>query len=124
MRVPVWIVVTDFDLHQMWVHADVTGYFVANEALAYRLQCAGIPESKIIVTGIPVMRDFVHTPARELYSARLGLDKNRPTLLMMGGGAGIGISATLAQAILNIDPTLQLIVLAGRNRSRRRLRRI
>ena len=65
LTIPVWVVVTDFDLHQMWVHQRITGYFVANEELAYRLQVAGIPEAKIIVTGIPVMPGFTNTPTRE-----------------------------------------------------------
>jgi processive 1,2-diacylglycerol beta-glucosyltransferase len=34
---------------------------------------------------------------------------------MMGGGAGIGMSSRLIQSILNINESLQLIVLTGRN---------
>jgi len=116
LHCPVWVVVTDFDLHQMWVHHGVTGYFVANDELAYRLQSAGISESRIIVTGIPVMPGFTQPLAREHCSAMLALDPHRTTLLMMGGGAGIGMSKKLITAILDIDPSLQLIVLTGRNR--------
>ena len=114
---PVWIVVTDFDLHQMWVHQGITGYFVANEELAFRLQAAGIPESRIVVTGIPVMPGFTRPLTREQCSASLALDPHRTTLLMMGGGAGMGMSAKLVNTILDIDPLLQLIVMTGRNQA-------
>ena len=117
LTIPVWIIVTDFDLHQMWVHQRITGYFVANEELAYRLQVAGIPEAKIIVTGIPVMPGFTNTPTREQCSSRWALNPTRTTVLMMGGGAGIGMSATLIRSILEIDASIQLIVLTGRNES-------
>lgn len=117
LNCPVWVVVTDFDLHQMWVHHGITGYFVANEELAYRLQAAGIAESRIVVTGIPVMPAFTPTLARVHCSARFALDPQRTTVLMMGGGAGLGISKKLVAAILDIDPSLQLIVLTGRNRA-------
>ena len=115
LRCPVWVVVTDFDVHQMWVHQGITGYFVANEELAYRLEAAGIPESRIVVTGIPVMPHFAPTLARGHCSAQFALNPDRTTLLMMGGGAGMGMSARIINAILDIDPSLQLIVLTGRN---------
>lgn len=115
LRCPVWVLVTDFDLHQMWVHQGVDGYFVANEELSYRLQAAGIPDSRIVVTGIPVMPEFASAPKRALASAALALNPDRTTLLMMGGGAGVGMRITLIKGILELDPSLQLIVITGRN---------
>ncbi len=115
LRCPVWVLVTDFDLHQMWVHQGVTGYFVANDEIAYRLQSAGIPESRIVATGIPVMPEFTTPPDRAQSSAALALDAERTTLLFMGGGAGMGMSVPLIKAILDIDASLQLIVMTGRN---------
>ena len=115
LNIPVWVVVTDFDVHQMWVHPNVTGYFVANEELSYRLQTAGIPESKIMVTGIPVMPEFTQSLQRDQCRVKWTLDPNRVTLLMMSGGAGMGMSSMLIQSLLNIDASLQLIILTGRN---------
>ncbi|WP_441295142.1 MGDG synthase family glycosyltransferase, partial [Massilia cavernae] len=31
VRCPVWVQVTDFDLHRMWVHQHMAGYFAPNE---------------------------------------------------------------------------------------------
>ena len=117
LKCSVWVLVTDFDVHQLWIHPTVDGYFVANEELAYRLQAAGIPQSKILVTGIPVMPDFGIPPERNAGLQRLGLDPTRRTVLMMGGGAGMGLSAALIGTLLQSNPTLQFIVIAGKNQS-------
>lgn len=115
LRCPLWVQVTDFDLHRLWVHDGVSGYAVANDELAFRLAQRGVPRSHILVNGIPVMPDFATPPERAIAAARLGLDPDRRTLLMMGGGAGLGMDVDGIQALLTRHPALQLIVLAGRN---------
>ena len=114
---PVWVQVTDFDLHQMWVHEGVAGYFVANEELGWRLQALGIPGSRAIVSGIPVMPAFANRPDRSSSAARFALDPSRMTVLMMGGGGGMGIHAKLVKQLLAEHPAMQLIVMCGRNHS-------
>ncbi|MEO7494100.1 MAG: galactosyldiacylglycerol synthase, partial [Massilia sp.] len=52
---PVWVQVTDFDLHKMWVHERMTGYFAPNDEVAFQLLEQGIPAAAIHVTGIPIM---------------------------------------------------------------------
>lgn len=111
----IWVQVTDFDLHHMWVHQGLSGYFVANEELAYRLRCHGIPEDRILVSGIPVMPGFRSAPDRRVSAHRFGLDTNRFTILMMGGGAGVGDMPSIAKQILALHQNCQLIVLAGKN---------
>lgn len=111
----VWVQVTDFDLHHMWVHQGLSGYFVANEELAYRLRCNGIAAERILVSGIPVMPGFRSAPDRRVSAHRFGLDANRLTILMMGGGAGVGDMESIAKQILALNQDCQLIVLAGKN---------
>lgn len=117
LDVPVWVQVTDFDLHQMWVHDGVNGYFVANEELAWRLQALGVDGGRAIVNGIPVMPGFVHRPDRASAAARFSLDPAKTTVLMMGGGSGMGMEAGLVRSLLEQQPDVQLVVLAGRNRT-------
>jgi processive 1,2-diacylglycerol beta-glucosyltransferase len=113
--VPVWIQVTDFDLHQMWVHPGVSGYFVGNEELAFRLHRQGVPPSKVLVSGIPVMPGFVNRPQRASACADLQLDPTRFTLLLMGGGAGMGMDPLGVAQWLTIWPEWQIIVMTGKN---------
>src|SRR3954469_18583471 len=49
---PVWVQVTDFDVHALWVHEHVDRYCVASEEIAFRLADRGVPRGKISVTGI------------------------------------------------------------------------
>ncbi len=117
LDLPVWVQVTDFDLHPMWVHKGICGYFVANEELAWRLQAMGVPGWRAIVSGIPVMPGFLHRPDRGSAAARFGLDPAKLTVLMMGGGGGLGMDATLVRRLLVRHPALQIVVMAGRNAS-------
>lgn len=112
---PVWVQVTDFDLHRMWVHPGIDGYFAGNEEVAFRLRSQGIAAHTIHVTGIAVMPGFAEAPPRAACAREIGLDPERTTLLLMGGGAGIGGLEQIAARLLAMGGDFQLIALAGRN---------
>lgn len=112
---PVWVQVTDFDVHAMWVHERMTGYFAADGEVAWRLAQRGIPRETVRVTGIPVMPVFGEPHSREARAAELGLDPGRMTLLMMSGGAGVTAIEILAERLLRMEGDFQIVALAGRN---------
>jgi processive 1,2-diacylglycerol beta-glucosyltransferase len=114
-RRPVWVQVTDFDLHTLWVQDRMSGYFAANDEVAWRMEDRGIPRDTIHVTGIPIMPVFGAPLPRKECALDLGLDPSRKTLLMMSGGAGIGGIETLAERLLELREDFQLVALAGRN---------
>lgn len=74
---PVWVQVTDFDLHRLWVHEGMAGYFAANGEVAFRMQAQGIEANKIHVTGIPVMPAFALPLERRECAHEFGLDPNK-----------------------------------------------
>lgn len=115
IQAPVWVQVTDFDLHRMWVHEHMTGYFVANDEVAYRLRAYGEGMKRIQVTGIPIMPAFSKSMNREQCTQALELDPAKTTFLLMGGGAGLGGLANVAEHLLMLRDDFQLIVLTGRN---------
>ena len=112
---PVWVQVTDFDLHRLWVHQGMAGYFAANDEVAFRMQAQGIEARNIEVTGIPIMPAFGQALSRSVCAAEYGLDPAQPTLLLMGGGAGVGSLETIAQRLMRLEQRFQLLALAGRN---------
>ena len=114
---PVWVQVTDFDVHSLWLHDHMQGYCVANDEVAERLQAKGIESGRIEITGIPIMPSFASPPSRAVAAAELGLDPKKPTAVMMSGGAGVGGIEVLAEELVAIPGDLQLIALAGRNES-------
>ena len=102
---PLWVQVTDFDVHALWVHSHVDRYCVANEEVAFRLADRGVPRERISVTGIPVMPQFSAPLDRAICARELGLEPEKFTVLMMAGGAGVGGLDTLAERVLRLpDP--------------------
>lgn len=116
IQCPIWVQVTDFDLHRLWIQRHMSGYFAANEEVAFRMQAHHVAPEKIHVTGIPIMPGFQQNLDRATCAREWGLDPARTTLLLMGGGAGLGSLETIAERLLNIEGDFQLIALAGKNR--------
>jgi processive 1,2-diacylglycerol beta-glucosyltransferase len=112
---PVWVQVTDFDVHALWIHPHMSGYFAAHEEVAWRMAERGIPADGVRVTGIPIMPVFGEPRDRVACAAEFGLDPHRTTLLMMSGGAGVGGIETLAERLLRLEGDFQLVALAGKN---------
>ncbi len=115
LRCPVWVQVTDFDLHRIWVHDGMAGYFSANEEVAFRIHAQGIARQSIHVAGIPIMPAFAHILDRAECAREFDIDPQRMTLLLMGGGAGMGKLDELASKLLAMNADFQLVVLAGKN---------
>lgn len=112
---PVWVQVTDFDLHGMWVHDHMAGYFAPNEEVAYRMREQGIAADRIFVTGIPIMQAFSHQLDRVTCAREFGISADRPTLLLLGGGAGFGSVSAIAERLLELAEDFQIIALAGKD---------
>ena len=112
---PVWVCVTDFDVHQLWAHPHMAGYCVAAEEVAWRMRERSIGGAAVRVTGIPIMPAFQAPLERALCAEELGIDPGRTTLLLMSGGFGVGAIDQLAERILSIPGPHQLVALAGRN---------
>lgn len=110
--VPVYVVVTDFDVHELWVDARAAGYFVASEEVRAILRRKEVPDDRIHVTGIPVHPTFTRPFPRAA--------SDRPTVLFMSGGFGMGPMREALERILEIRRPLRLIVVAGRNERLRR----
>ncbi len=117
LHCPVWVQVTDFDLHQMWVHAHMAGYFAPNDEVAFRLRQRGIAAEAIHVTGIPIMPAFARPLERDGCARELQIKPNVMTVLLMGGGAGLGSVSDVARRLLALNINFQIIALAGKDPS-------
>ncbi|WP_322028437.1 MGDG synthase family glycosyltransferase [Paraburkholderia sp. J76] len=115
VQTPVWVQVTDFDLHSMWIVPAMSGYFAASDEIAWRMRMRGIAAERVHVSGIPVMPAFGEAHERAGCAAHAGLDPARLTFMMMAGGAGLSGLDAAAARLLDMDGDFQLIALAGRN---------
>ena len=112
---PVSVVVTDFDVHWIWVHRMLDEYFVADPQAAARLASRGIAPEKTHVAGIPLCPAFTRNHSVTASRTALGLQPDTTTILLLAGGFCISKIDILARKILLHDINLQLIAVAGNN---------
>lgn len=109
------IVVTDFDVHAMWLCHHYEQYFVAiDEARAY-LEAVGIPPEKITVSGIPIDPVFALAKDKKEMRRKHGLALDRTTILLSAGGFGVGSVEALITALLPLQHSAQIVAICGRN---------
>ena len=119
------IIVTDFDVHAMWLVHHYEHYFVAlDEARAY-LEALGIPASKITVSGIPIDPVFAKQKDKQAMRAKHGLEPDRMTILLSAGGFGVGSVDALIASLLPMKHRVQVVAICGRNEElKKRLTRV
>jgi processive 1,2-diacylglycerol beta-glucosyltransferase len=109
------IVVTDYDVHAMWLCRTVDRYDVAlPESLEY-LAGIGVPREKLRVTGIPVDPLFEVPVARRDARRKLGLSLDSLVLLISAGGYGVGPVEQLVRGLLALGQPWQLLAIAGKS---------
>ena len=116
------IVVTDYDVHAMWLCRTVDRYYVAMEEAAQYLANIGIPRQTICVTGIPI--DPVFAVPLPLVEARkhLGLDQESAVILISAGGYGLGPIEQLVKELLELQRPWQIVAITGKaEKTRKRL---
>ncbi len=124
--VPYVTVVTEIgeSAHALWFCPHDDRVMVANEVVAAKAQRYGVDPARILETGVPVDLRFAQPPAdvAELRK-RLGWEPYTPVILLMGGGAGVGLVEETAHAIDAAALPARLVIVAGRNpRLEQRLR--
>jgi processive 1,2-diacylglycerol beta-glucosyltransferase len=111
------IVVTDFDVHALWLCRHYEQYFVALDETRAHLEEMGVPASKVTVTGIPIDPEFARPKDPTAMRRRHGLDPDpgRATILVSAGGFGVGRIETLLAALEKLRHPAQVVAVCGRN---------
>jgi processive 1,2-diacylglycerol beta-glucosyltransferase len=125
LRARVSVVVTDYDAHAFWINPGIDRYYAGSDEVRHLLVCRGIAEDRICVSGIPVHPAFSRSRGREAAARDLRVDPDRPTVLLMSGGFGVGNVGATLERLLALPSTVQFIVVAGKNEAlRERLERV
>lgn len=117
---PQAVVVTDFDVHAMWLCRHSEQYFVALEETRVHLERLGIRPERISVTGIPIDPVFAETKDKHEMRAKHGLVADRTTILLSAGGFGVGPVEHMLESLSELQHPAQVVALCGRNEELRR----
>jgi len=112
---PQAIVVTDFDVHAMWLCHHFERYFVALDETKIHLEKLGIPADKITVSGIPIDPIFAESKDKRAMREKHGLEKDKLTILVSAGGFGVGNIEKLLIALSDLQTPAQILAICGRN---------
>jgi processive 1,2-diacylglycerol beta-glucosyltransferase len=112
---PLAIVVTDFDLHALWLCRNYERYFVALDETKYYLETLGFPSEKISVTGIPIDPIFAQAKDKRAMREKYNLDADKPTIILSAGGFGVGRIEILLKSLQTIKQPVQILAMCGRN---------
>ncbi|SMC66950.1 MGDG synthase family glycosyltransferase [Sporomusa malonica] len=115
VTVPTAAIITDFVVHRLWVYPEFDHYFVAHSAMAEYLSQHGVESTSVAITGIPVSDSFIQPSDKDQVLDKLGLTRDRKTILIMGGGAGVLPMDEILKLCAQIDRPVQLIAVAGKN---------
>jgi processive 1,2-diacylglycerol beta-glucosyltransferase len=112
---PVVGIVTDFVVHPFWIHRNIDRYAVATPAMRQALMARGVASERIRVTGIPIDRHFADSRTKAEARKSIGINPNTTTLLLMGGGLGIGPLEKALERIDDLEHDVQTVVVVGKN---------
>ena len=119
-HIPQTTVTTDFDTHRLWGNQPCEHYFTATEEGALGLAAWGVPRQTITPTGIPIHPAFAQIKERDEVLRRHALRGDRPIVLQLAGGFGVGPIGRIYTALLEVQLPLEIIVVTGRNEQARR----
>lgn len=107
---------TDYIPHAYWIYDTINYYISPSDEVTVRLIKKGVEPHKIKTWGIPFDPKFNQdTPKLEVMQ-ELKFEPTIPTLLIMGGGQGLGPIKTIVKSLENVKLKLQEIIVVGTNR--------
>lgn len=115
LNCPQAIVVTDFDMHALWLCRNYEHYFVALDETRAYLETLGFSSEKVSVCGIPIDPVFSESKTKAAMREKYKLDPKMPTIILSLGGFGVGHIDTLLDALRSIRRPMQVLAMCGKN---------
>ena len=123
-RLPLIGVLTDYAPHSYWLYDNVNYYIAPSDEVKERFIQKGVAGERILTYGIPVSPKFSLKHDKEELAKKFSLSLDKPVILAMGGGQGLGPLNKIVSAFKKIRIDSQLVVVAGNNKKLyRKLRR-
>lgn len=119
-------IITDYTMHPFWDDTDNIDYYVTASELLYNQAIKkGLDGKKLLPFGIPIRPAFSKKIDKLEAREQLNIDKDKFTILLMGGGAGYGRMDKIVEAVDKLEMDFQILAVCGRNeRMRKKIERI
>jgi len=113
---PLIAVLTDYVPHSYWIYDSVDYYISPAEEVSLRLTQKGVAAEKIRTLGIPFDPKFNEPVDIPKVKEKMRLDPKIPTILIMGGGQGLGPIKDIIKSLGKVKNDFQAIVITGTNK--------
>ena len=110
-------VVTDFQVHGLWLKAASDHYFVATDEARVHLEALEIAPTAITVSGIPTHPLFAVRKDRSEMRRKHGLRDSLPVILLSAGGFGAGNATSLVRKLIAAGIPAQVVAVCGKSAS-------
>lgn len=116
MKLKTAFVATDYTCSPGAANGELDYYFIPAESLTEEFIAQGVPEEKIIASGIPVRSEFYGHGSKAQAKQALGIDSRHTHLLMMCGSMGCGPIEKLTKLFSRQMATnMELTIVCGSN---------
>lgn len=112
LKAPLIGVMTDFGVHDFWRQAGIDRYCVAHESII----SGGIEKlgDAVVATGVPLMPAFAAPVSQPEARFALNLPQEQPIVLVLGGGLGLSVDATVT-TLLRYPCGALILAMPGKN---------
>jgi len=113
---PLIAVLTDYIPHSYWIYDTVDFYVTPSEEMSTRLVRRGVVPEKIKALGIPFDAKFSKEMSKAQARNKLGLRQDIFTVLIMGGGHGLGPVKSIVKSLEKLTFPIQELIVTGINK--------
>ena len=115
LHIPLAGIITDFDLHALWVDQKVDHYIFGDLKLKDSFEQFGFEPASASFEGIPIDPMFNREKSRAEIKNRLQIDSLKPLILVAGGGWGLGDLGGITEQLASQKVSGNVSVICGTN---------
>jgi processive 1,2-diacylglycerol beta-glucosyltransferase len=104
-----------FLIHRTWAEPRADISFVSNEATKKAIIKYGVPEERIFMSSFPINPAFEYPVDKDKLRKEFGFSDKKFTVIIMGGGDGMGGVYRIAKTLHEDNLDVQTIFIAGRD---------
>jgi processive 1,2-diacylglycerol beta-glucosyltransferase len=111
---PIGMIITDYELHNLWLAADVDHYFVATQKMQWKAKQTK-PNTKVTASGIPIRPVFFEKKNISSLKKKYETNNLNKTILVLAGGHGLTKIDKIVKLLNKSTQKLNIIAIAGNN---------